>query len=106
MIISFFFILNLNFTPLSTVLLNESLLRQIYLLKLYQSFCQFTRADGFNLFCAPAKPLIKFPILFCHMNSVILDSLVVILIGSEVTYHRDFLSFAVYGSLSQLFPCS
>lgn len=50
------------------------------------------------------KPLIKFFILFFYINSVILYPLILTLIGSRVTYHLDFLSFALQGKLPHLFP--
>jgi hypothetical protein len=47
------FILNLNSTTFSMVLLNQSLRHPVYLLKFYHTFSQFTRADRLNLFIQP-----------------------------------------------------
>jgi hypothetical protein len=64
------------------------------------TFCQFTRADWFNL-CSP-QPLIKFLILFCYINLVILDFLIVTLIGSKVTYHLVFLLLVLHVTLPHI----
>jgi hypothetical protein len=81
------FILNLSFTYLSMVLLNQVLLQPIYLNSITAPINSQGQTD--SIFFTIAKPFIKYHILFCYINSVILDSLIVILIGSEVTYRPD-----------------
>jgi hypothetical protein len=58
------FILKLNFTHFSMALLNQSLLQPIYLLKLYHSSCQFTRANTMQFILTSSNPMIKFPYSF------------------------------------------
>jgi hypothetical protein len=101
------FLLNLNFTHQHGFIKSISTATNLltYLLThLNSQRLSAHKSKPIQLLLTSAKPLIKFLILFCYINPVILDCLFVILIGCKVTCRLRFSVVPTLENSSSPFP--